>query len=24
VNGNPAGDVVRAVGAEGSGHVHFG
>ena len=24
VNGEPAGDVVRDVGAEGSGHVHFG
>ncbi|SNR43523.1 thiamine-phosphate kinase [Blastococcus mobilis] len=24
VNGEPAGDVVAAVGAEGAGHVHFG
>jgi thiamine-monophosphate kinase len=24
VSGDPAGDVVRAVGAEGAGHVHFG
>src|SRR5829696_5784530 len=24
VNGEPAADVVRAVGAEGTGHVHFG
>jgi thiamine-monophosphate kinase len=24
VNGKPAGDVVQAVGAEGTGHVHFG
>jgi thiamine-monophosphate kinase len=24
VNGEPAADVVRAVGAEGAGHVHFG
>jgi thiamine-monophosphate kinase len=24
VDGQPAADVVRAVGAEGAGHVHFG